>query len=218
MKNLFVVTHTQSIHHVENKVGGWYDTGLTPQGENEAKATAARLAALVGDSNVEIYSSDLLRASQTAAAISERFRQPFFQTADLREISYGSAGGKAQEWLDARYVPAPDHNRLDHRGGIDDAETRRDVAARVFRCMNAIVERDCETQIIVTHGFALTLVIAAWIKMPIEAAGFVSFPAKSGSITHLRQDDFWRNRSVISLADVSHLTQSQISAPEDRRA
>ena len=208
MKNLFVVTHTQSVHHVENKVGGWYDTVLTSRGENEAKATAERLAALTGDGDVEIYSSDLLRASQTAAVIAARFRQPFVETADLREISYGSAGGKAQEWLDARYVPAPDHNRLDHRGGIDDAETRREVAIRVFRCVNAIVEGACETQIIVTHGFALTLVIAAWIKMPVEAAGFVSFPAKSGSITHLRQDDFWRNRSVVSLADASHLAQN----------
>ena len=29
MKNLFVITHTQSLHHIERKVGGWYDTGLT---------------------------------------------------------------------------------------------------------------------------------------------------------------------------------------------
>ncbi len=32
MKNLFVVTHAQSLHHIEKKVGGWYDTGLTQQG------------------------------------------------------------------------------------------------------------------------------------------------------------------------------------------
>ncbi|ASY71586.1 hypothetical protein EFR01_58730 [Sinorhizobium fredii] len=71
--------------------------------------------------------------------------------------------------------------------------------------MESIVERPCERQIIVTHGFALTFVIAAWIKMPLDAAGYVSFPARSGSITHLRQDDFWKSRSVVILADVSHL-------------
>lgn len=205
MKNLLVVTHTESIHHLENKVGGWYDTGLTPRGKVDAMATADRLATMVIEGDVEVFSSDLLRASQTAAIIAQRLLRPVIQTADLREISYGAAEGKPQDWLAERQVPAPDDNRMDHRGGVEDTETRREIAARVYRCVDSIVERACETQIIVTHGFALTFVIAAWIKMPIDAAGYVSFPARSGSITHLREDDFWRSRSVISLADISHL-------------
>lgn len=205
MKDIFVVTHTQSIHHEEDRVGGWYDTDLTARGQEDAAATAERLLALIGDRDVEIHSSDLRRASQTAAAIARRFQRPVAETADLREISYGVAGGKPQAWLDARYSPAPDDNRLDYPCGIDGAETRRDVAARVYPCVNAIVERPCETQIIVTHGFTLTLVLAAWMKVPIDACGFLSFPAKSGSITHLRQDNFFRNRAVVSLADASHL-------------
>ncbi|RDL51066.1 Glucosyl-3-phosphoglycerate phosphatase [Ensifer sp. M14] len=205
MKDIFVVTHTQSVHHEEDKVGGWYDTELTVRGQEDAAATAERLRAFVGEKEVEIYSSDLRRAAQTAAAIAKRFQRPVAETADLREISYGLAGGKPQAWLDARYSPAPDDNRLDFSCGIDGAETRRDVAARVYPCVNAIVARPCETQIIVTHGFTLTLVLAAWMKIPIDACGFLSFPAKSGSITHLRQDDFFRNRAVVSLADTSHL-------------
>ncbi|RYX80230.1 histidine phosphatase family protein [bacterium] len=207
MKNLFVVTHTQSRHHVEKKVGGWYDSELTEQGQSEARLTAQRLACLIGEAKVEIFSSDLLRASQTAAIIAERFQCPFELFRELREISYGCAEGRPQQWLNERQIPAPDDNRLDHRGGISDAETRREVAERVYRCIEAIIERPCETQIIVTHGFALTFVIAAWIKMPIEASGHVSFPARSGSITQLRQDDYWRNRAVVSLADATHLTE-----------
>lgn len=206
MKDVFVVTHTESIHHVEKKVGGWYDTGLTPRGERDAQATAERLAALVAGRAVEIFSSDLLRASQTAAIIGARLGRPVTTTSDLREISYGIAGGKPQVWLGARYSPAPIDNRLDHDCGIEGAETRRDVARRVFPCVDAIVARPCETQIIVTHGFTLSLVIAAWMKLPIDAVGFVAFPAKPGSITHLREDDFWRNRAVIRPADTAHLT------------
>ncbi|CUX09579.1 MULTISPECIES: histidine phosphatase family protein [Rhizobium/Agrobacterium group] len=206
MKNIFVVTHTQSVHHVENKVGGWYDTELTPKGRADAEATAAKLTAMIGNAPVEIFSSDLLRASQTAAIIAEHLKHPFESTDDLREISYGSAGGMPQEWLDARQIPAPHHNRMDHRGGIADGETRREVAERVYRSVNTIISRPCPAQVIVTHGFALTFVIAAWIKMPIESVGHVSFPARSGSITHLKEDDYWQNRAVVSLADVSHLT------------
>ncbi|WDZ75169.1 histidine phosphatase family protein [Ensifer adhaerens] len=205
MKDLFVVTHTESVHHLEGKVGGWYDTDLTARGRQDAEATAERLMDLIGGGDVEIHSSDLRRASGTADAIARRFQRPVMETADLREISYGVAGGRPQAWLDAHYSPAPDDNRLDHDCGIEGAETRRDVALRVFPCVDAIVERPCGTQIIVTHGFTLTLVIAAWMKIPIDATGFLSFPAKSGSITHLRRDDFFRNRAVVSLADVSHL-------------
>ncbi len=206
LKELFVVTHTESIHHVENKVGGWYDTDLTLRGKRDAQATAKRLAEVLGEREVEIHSSDLRRASQTAQAIAQRLSFDVIETPALREISYGAAGGQPQEWLDARYVPAPDDDRLDHHCRIDGAETRRDVATRVFPCVEAIVSRPCATQIIVTHGFTLSMVIAAWMKIPIEACGFVSFPAKSGSITHLRQDDFFRSRAVIGLADASHLT------------
>lgn len=205
MKDIFVVTHAQSVHHVEGRVGGWYDTGLTEKGQRDADGIAGRLASMVGGRPIEIFSSDLLRASQTADVIARRLGQPFSSIADLREISYGMAGGKPQEWLDARQVPAPEDNRLDHRGGVEDAETRREFATRIYRAMDAIMARPAETQILVTHGFALTFVIAAWIGMPLEAAGHVSFPARSGSITHLRQDDYWRNRAVMSLGDISHL-------------
>ncbi|MET0173343.1 MAG: histidine phosphatase family protein, partial [Agrobacterium vaccinii] len=149
MKDLFIITHTESIHHVENKVGGWYDTELNARGMRDAETTADRLALLIGQREIEIYSSDLRRASQTAAAIARRFDLPVTEAADLREISYGVAGGRPQEWLDARYSPAPDNNRLDYDCGIEGAETRRDVATRVFPCVNAIVDRPCPTQIIV---------------------------------------------------------------------
>lgn len=183
MKNLFVVTHAQSIHHVENKIGGWYDTGLTAQGEADAGVTANQLVATIGDAPVEIFSSDLLRASQAAAIIADRFLCPVETTSDLRELSYGSAGGMPQAWLDVRQIPQPHNDRLDHRGGVEDGETRREIAERVYRAMDHIVSRPCEIQIIVTHGFALTFVIAAWIGMPIASVGHVSFPEKSGSIS-----------------------------------
>lgn len=205
MKDIFVVTHAEATHHLEHRVGGWFDSALTPRGVADAEALAAHLAALAGGRDVEIHSSDLRRAAQTAAAIARRLDRPVTETGALREISYGIAGGKPQAWLDARYVFAPDHDRLDHQCGIEGAETRRDVANRVFPFVEAIVARPCATMVIVTHGFTLSMVVAAWTRIPVEAAGFVSYPAPSGSITHLRQDDVFHNRAVVSIGDVSHL-------------
>jgi probable phosphoglycerate mutase len=45
--------------------------------------------------------------------------------------------------------------------------------------------------------------------MPIESVGYASFRAASGSITTLREDDFFHNRQVVSLGDTRHLNSAK---------
>lgn len=127
----------------------------------------------------------------------------------LREKSYGTAEGRPQDWLDERFIAPPAvGDRLNHDEGIPGAETRAAFAARVYSAMEEIIARPAEFQVIVTHGFALTYVIAAWINMPAESLGYVNFRSLPGSITTLRQDDFFGNRQVAALADTLHLDRS----------
>src|SRR5580658_8336000 len=131
-RDIYVVTHTQSQHHVDGLVGGWYDSPLTDLGRRQADAVAGRIVDLVGDRRpVEIYSSDLLRAAQTAEPIGARLNTPVVHWSDLRERGYGVAGGKPNTWLDGRVVfAAKDGDRLDHRDGIEGAESKREVLTR----------------------------------------------------------------------------------------
>ncbi|MEM7020508.1 MAG: histidine phosphatase family protein [Pseudomonadota bacterium] len=205
MKNIFLVTHPESIHHVENKVGGWYDTSLTERGRHQAQQIAARLEVLIQGGKSTITASDLLRTKETADVIGKRFGCPVSITEDLRELSYGPAEGKPQAWLDGRLNPAPENDRLDHRN-IDGAESKREFITRIYRAVEQIVSSEQQNHIVVTHGFAMTFVIACWIKLPIEAAGHVNFRASSGGITHLQEDDFFRNRGVRFVNDVSHIS------------
>lgn len=127
---------------------------------------------------------------------------------DLREISYGESEGQPQAWLDARFVFPPaagNQSRLDHQFGVAGAETQRDVAQRVYRAIDGLLASPAAYQVIVTHGFALTFVEAAWIGMPLEAAGLIGLPVKNGSITTLRQEPPFHNRSIVKLNDTSHL-------------
>ena len=206
MKDIYVVTHTESVHHIEEKVGGWYDTGLTEEGKAQAKRVAARLESMIGPESPLITSSDLLRAKETAESIGDVFGCDIRTTPDLREISFGKAEGMPQNWLRERIVPAPDDNRLDH-SYIEQGETKRDFVSRIYRALDEIIRRDDSTHVIVTHAFALTFVVARWIEMPAESAGFVNFAATPGGITHLQQDDFWRNRWIKQLNDTSHLAE-----------
>ena len=204
MKNIWVVTHPEAMHHVDGLVGGWYDSELTNVGRRQAGALAKQLEQNVGDATTNIVASDLKRCTQTASIIADRLGCGFAATRGLREISYGVAEGKPQAWLDERYTPAADDNRLDHDCGIEGAETRRDLAQRVYPIIEQVAASAAKHTIIVTHGFALTFVLAAWARIPIDAAGFVTFPAPSGSITHLQQDDFFRNRSILRVGDTAH--------------
>lgn len=64
MKTIYVVSHTESEHHLSELVGGWYDSELTVKGIADANAIGEILNS---EGEIEaIISSDLKRASTTA--------------------------------------------------------------------------------------------------------------------------------------------------------
>lgn len=207
MRRIYVVTHPQATHHVDRLVGGWYDSRLTAAGEGAAVAIAESLRTRIpGDAEVAVHSSDLLRTARTAEAIGKALGVTPILDERLREKSYGEAGGRPQEWLDRRFVPPPAvGERLRHDEGIAGAETKWQLAQRVYAAMSTIVDYPCANQVIVTHGGAMTFVLAAWIGMPIDSADYVAFRAAPGSITVLTEDDFFHNREVTILSDTRHL-------------
>ena len=71
MKKLLVVTHGESTHHIERKVGRWCDCMLTEKGSGDAFKTAKALSGYVGKESYKLYSSDLKRAQQTAKIIAK---------------------------------------------------------------------------------------------------------------------------------------------------
>jgi broad specificity phosphatase PhoE len=205
MQRIYVVTHTEAQHHVDRLVGGWYDSHLTERGVQQAEAIAERLAAEIGGDDVSVYTSDLARTAETAAPIARRFATAAQPLPDLREMNFGIAGGRPKAWLDERFVPAPDDNRLDHASS-EGAETKRALATRIYSAVDRIAAEPSPTKVVVTHGYALTFVIAAWIRMPIDAVGHVNFGAGPGGITLFEEDDVLRNRAVLYVNDRSHLS------------
>src|SRR5262245_20775638 len=93
MKELYIVRHGQSEHHVRDMTGGWTDLPLTPPGQNQAINLAAHLTAVIGNRNVSLFSSDLQRASMTAAAVAKRLEIEVVEDAGLREFNNGRARG-----------------------------------------------------------------------------------------------------------------------------
>jgi probable phosphoglycerate mutase len=207
MRVLYVVAHPEAEHHVSGVVGGWHDSALTESGISAAHRIAAELRSKIETSDSVVVScSDLRRASVTADVVAAKLGVTAIPDMRLREKSYGEAEGLPQQWLDARFLPPPrDGDRLNHYEGVRGSETKKQFADRIYEAMEQIVAREATNEVIVTHGFAVTFVIAAWVRMPVEATGSVNFRAPSGSISILREDDFFHNRQVCSLGDISHL-------------
>ncbi|MFC9758568.1 histidine phosphatase family protein [Streptomyces sp. NPDC056921] len=203
MCTLYVVTHPEATRRVEKVVGGWHDSQLTPAGVRAAVSIAQALRSQVPDgAEVEMFSSDLQRTLRMAEEVAELFGVKPVLDHRLREKSYGEAEGKPQECLDRRFVPPPAvGERMEHDEDVEDAETQAACAQRIYEAM----ESPCGHQIIGTHGGSLTCVVASWVRMPIESAGYASFRAQSGSITTLREEDVFHNRQVVSLGDTCHL-------------
>lgn len=73
------------------RLRGWLDVPLDPQGLQEAVTTAK----LVGQYPIDaIYTSDLCRAQQTAAALVQETRAPLLHTYVLRPWNVGSLAGQ----------------------------------------------------------------------------------------------------------------------------
>ena len=73
---------------------------------------------------MELYSSDLRRAWQTAEVIGDLLLVEPVADRRLREQSYGDAEGKPQEWLDQRFIRPPEvGERMRHDEGVQGAET-----------------------------------------------------------------------------------------------
>lgn len=208
---VLVVTHPEATHHVEKVVGGWHDSELTPAGLEDAAAIGRAVGGMIpADVPVEIFTSDLKRARQTAEIVAGHVTSEMTLDPRLREKSYGVAEGRPQAWLDARFVPSPAAgDRMGHHEGIEGAETKRAFGERIYAAMDDILARPSQYQIISTHGFALTFVVAAWLMLPIDSLGYMNLRAPSGSITRLEEDDFFHNRAVVSLASTAHLRSSQ---------
>ncbi|GGM17292.1 histidine phosphatase family protein [Micromonospora yangpuensis] len=76
---------------------------------------------------------------------------------------------------------------------------------RAYAALERILRSTVEQQVVVTHGGTATFLLAAWIGMPLDAAGLVGVRFSPGSITHLREDDRFHNRWIVHLNDTDHL-------------
>ncbi len=99
MRTIITIQHTQSVHHTNGMVGSWTDWELSELGVAQADKIGEHLKDELAGKQFVLYSSDLLRAKQTAENVGRHLGlSPILRT-ELRERNLGKCCGKSVQWL-----------------------------------------------------------------------------------------------------------------------
>jgi probable phosphoglycerate mutase len=176
---LHLVRHGQSEWNVARRLQGQTaSVPLTPLGHRQARDAAVALA---GRDIAAVHSSDLLRARQTAEAISTGLGLPVHLDAALREQSYGTLEGLPS----AQVLAAAPYDFTDPDARAPSGESIRDVHTRIGRCLDGYLDRYAGREcVLVSHGDVLRIGLA-WL----DGHGADDVPWRetpTGSVTTVR--------------------------------
>lgn len=150
---------------------GWSDPPLDATGRRQAELVAAELSAITVE---RVYSSDLVRARETAEVIASRHRLPIVVSEDLRELNFGSWEGRR---LTELWRESPDQARAWEgdlrRLPAGFGETFVEFETRVQRFAAAL--RAGGSAIVVGHRGSLAVLYSELAQTSLERAWEVPF-------------------------------------------
>ena len=201
MKTIITIQHTQSVHHTNGMVGSWTDWELSELGVAQAEKIGEKLKAELSGRTFVMYSSDLLRAKQTAEHVGKHLGiEPILKT-ELRERNLGKCCGKSVQWL--RENLECQEKTIDDRL-FSDAESRRDEWNRLKPFFEEIMANDEENIILVSHGDLLSVFNAMFLGLDVEAINTCELFGLAGGVSYMFVNDEGK-RFVKRISDMSYL-------------
>jgi broad specificity phosphatase PhoE len=166
---LHLIRHGQTDWNIEGRFQGQADPPLNASGLAQAEALAAALGPGLHQA---LYTSDLTRARQTAAALAARTGLAARLEPRLREVHHGQWDGLLLAEIVGRY---PDdwaaRARLPETARPPGGETVREVAARVSAALDDIArQHPAGSVLVVSHGLALATALCRAQGLPLGQA------------------------------------------------
>ncbi|HEY8023623.1 MAG TPA: histidine phosphatase family protein [Burkholderiaceae bacterium] len=204
MTDLLLIRHGETAWNAEKRLQGHLDVALNDIGLHQAQLLAQ---ALHGERIDAIFSSDLMRARQTAAPIAAAQGLDLGIESELRERCYGAFEGLRYPEMNARYPDAyvaMQARQLDYRfpPGENVAETLGEFSARSLAIVTRLLRSSNYRKLaIVTHGGVLDCLNrfarGADMSRPRD------FDIPNAGINRLQWDG--SNLKIVQWADVGHL-------------
>jgi len=208
MTELLFIRHGETDWNRLQRFQGQIDVPLNIAGMHQAERLAARLAT---DPHDAFYSSDLLRARQTAAPLAAAWHREPTPLAGLREQNFGILDG-----LDVPTIKAlhPDlwARWLEHEGDYElpGGESLVQFHRRVLDTVRALAEAHPGTRLaLITHGGVLDMLWRTALGRPI--AGLRTCEIPNTGLNRLR----WKagTLEIERWADAGHLDGLPPPAP-----
>jgi probable phosphoglycerate mutase len=177
-------------------IGSWTDWELTETGKQQAENIGRNLSDELAGQNYKIYSSDLLRARQTAEPLARYMKLPIEFREELREINYGESCGMSKAWAKENKLPVTSFDDLEYRG----AESWRAFWNRVVNIFNEIMTNDTDNIIIVSHAGTIKVWQEIWSNSELQE--YTEY-GKSGGVSFFQLGDTGE-RMTIRLNDISY--------------
>ena len=154
----YLIRHGQDDDTVR---GGWSGQPLIEEG----KAQADELASFIQRSDLGIqyiYSSDLLRAIQTAQSVADKLHLPIIQMPEFREVNNGDLAGMDNE-LASKMYPGLYWNTLEWEQRYPGGESPKEFYERIRTAWDAfqkMVLEQNENVLLVTHGGVINVILS----------------------------------------------------------
>ncbi len=201
MKTIITIQHTQSMHHTNGMVGSWTDWELSELGMQQANIIGEKLKAELLDKKFVMYSSDLLRAKQTAENIGKHLGISPILRIELRERNLGRCCGKSVQWLRENFEMQ--EKTIDDRL-FSDAESRRDEWNRLKPFFDEVMKSDNENIIIVSHGDLLSVFNTMFLGLNVESINTSEMFGLAGGVSYMFENNEGK-RVIKKLSDMSYV-------------
>lgn len=139
--------------------GGWSNSHLTAEGVKQVEKLSAEILSANMDVGI-IYTSDLLRAKQTAEILSSALSVPFIELPEFRETNNGTLAGMDNQLAEKHY-PGLYWNTLDWEQSYPDGESPHQFYNRIADAWQSFantVKFSKHNVILVTHGGVINVI------------------------------------------------------------
>jgi broad specificity phosphatase PhoE len=164
---IYLIRHGQTAWNAEYRFQGQLDVPLNKNGLQQAQAVAR----WISDQNIQVdamYSSDSMRAAQTAQPIADAIGMKLVKSPQLREIHCGEWQGLTYNDVKTEYNDEYTEWRSSPDGTPPPGgETIGELQKRVVSFYNQVINTPNKTIMIVSHGMALVTLIAAMKKQDL---------------------------------------------------
>lgn len=165
---LYIARHGETPWNVENRVSGRTDVPLTEKGVEQARLLARNA---MGKGIEVLLSSPLLRARQTAQAVSEAIGVPIELDERLIELDFGSFEGGPRSDPEFQYTRAQFPTR--YPGG----ESAFQLAQRVYSCLEDVKRKYAgKTVLLVCHGGVCRMVRSYFMDLTNDEYSYYFAP------------------------------------------